>query len=240
MSPNQVLNFNKQNFLDCFFEKQSATKFPKKNNENRIDVFNIWRMVDFFHVLDLTGFLAINMCLRIPQKFQGDKKLIAATCLWIAIKYEEERPLEIDDMMKVLQNFNKSDILEMERKILFEIDYRIETTNPLSFLMIFSEIMECSKEVYFLAKYICILSSFSENFIPSEVAASSLYIARLVVDKNNDWEEGIQNFSKLYKDEMLSCAKELYAIHSIFSPKFIQSFKRYTKPKYMEVALLKI
>lgn len=219
--------------LEDLFRKQYANKFSQ---ENVPDITCIWKISEVFRILDLTAFLAINIFLRLPLGIKGNKNLVAPVCLLIANKYEEEESISVENLRKILIKYTAAEIVEMEINILSAINYKIETPTPLSFLHIFAKSMDFSKKEYILARYICVLASFSGGLLPSVIAASSLYISRAVlVNIETEWDENIQKLTKSNLETIIKCAKTLYKIHTLNSHNFNQCVGKYTKRKYMEV-----
>lgn len=69
-------------------------------------------------------------------------------------KYEEIYPPLLKDFIFISDNTYKADeILEMEKKILFSLDFDINLTSPYRFLERFSKLAKLDNVSFFLSQY---------------------------------------------------------------------------------------
>lgn len=108
-----------------------------------------------FKLLPETLFLTINMIDRYMSKHQIQKRevqLIGIASLLTVTKYEEIYPPLLKDFVFISDNTYKSnEILEMEKKILFSLDFDLSLTTSYRFLERFSKIAKLDKISFFLS-----------------------------------------------------------------------------------------
>lgn len=73
----------------------------------------------------------------------------------IATKYEEIYPPLLKDYVYICdQNYSAEEILEMEKNILFALDFDIQLTSSYRFLERFSKHQKLDQVTFFLAQYL--------------------------------------------------------------------------------------
>lgn len=110
-----------------------------------------------FKLLPETLFLAINIIDRYMSKHQIQKRevqLIALAALLTVTKYEEIYPPLLKDFVVIAENaYTSEEILDMEKKILFTLDFDLSLTSSYRFLERFSKLAKLDKICFFLAQY---------------------------------------------------------------------------------------
>ena len=79
--------------------------------------------------------------------------------------------------------FTRKEVLEMERKILFNIEFGITETSSYRFLERYSKIAKADSVIFFLAQYLlelALLDSKMNQYLPSLLASTALYVAMRV------------------------------------------------------------
>ena len=77
------------------------------------------------------------------------------TSLLIATKYEEIYPPTVKDFIFVTKNaFSRTQILDMEKNMLFSLEFQIQETSSFRFLERFSKIAKADSVVFFLSQYL--------------------------------------------------------------------------------------
>jgi len=117
-------------------------------------------------------------------------QLVGVTCLWISAKFEEIYPPTMEDLLYVTDNiFDSHEMSECERSILKTMEFDVNLPTSLSFLKRASKCTFVDETSYFLAKYI-LEQSFLEyemaHFLPSHMAAASLYLATILIKSAKD------------------------------------------------------
>jgi len=111
-------------------------------------------------------------------------QLVGVASLLIATKYEEIYPPTVKDFIYLTDNaYNRKEVLEMEQKILFSLDFCIIETSAYRFLERYSKIARADSVVFFLAQYLlelALLDSKMNQYPPSLMASAALYVAMRV------------------------------------------------------------
>ena len=146
-----------------------------------------------FHLLPETLFLAVN----IIDRFLSTKvvrleklQLVGATAMFIASKYEEVLSPHVQNFRHVADDgFTEAEILSAERYILAALNYNLSYPNPMNFLRRISKADNYDIQTRTLGKYFLEIGLVDHRFIeyaPSHIAAASMYLARLILDRG-DW-----------------------------------------------------
>jgi len=100
----------------------------------------------------------------------------------IATKYEEIYPPLLKDFVFISDNScSAEDILDMEKKILFALDFDITLTTSYRFLERFSKLASLDNVTFFLSQYMLelgLLDSKMNQFSNSLQAISAIYTAK--------------------------------------------------------------
>ncbi|XP_041771915.1 G2/mitotic-specific cyclin-B-like [Anopheles merus] len=108
-------------------------------------------------------------------------QLVGVTAMFIASKYEELFPPEIQDFVYITDDtYQKYQILEMEKEMVRTLDFNLGKPLPTHFLRRFSKAAKASDVNHVLAKYLIELASVdysTAHYKPSEIAAAALYIS---------------------------------------------------------------
>lgn len=98
-------------------------------------------------------------------------QLVGIAALLIATKYEEIYPPTVKEFIYLTDDtFTRKEVLEMERKILFNIDFGITETSSYRFLERYSKIAKADSVIFFLAQYLlelALLDSKMNQYLPS-------------------------------------------------------------------------
>lgn len=146
-----------------------------------------------FHLLPETLFLAVNIIDRFltAKVVQLDRlQLVGVTAMFIASKYEEVLSPHVANFRHVADDgFTEAEILSAERYILGALNYDLSYPNPMNFLRRISKADNYDIQTRTLGKYLMEISVLDHRFmdyLPSHVAAASMYLARLILDKG-EW-----------------------------------------------------
>ena len=76
------------------------------------------------------------------------------TALLIVTKYEEIYPPVLKDLIYIAENkYSAEEILDMEKKILFALDFDLSLTTAFRFLERFSKLAKLDKVTFYLSQY---------------------------------------------------------------------------------------
>uniref|UniRef100_A0A8C0J827 G2/mitotic-specific cyclin-B1 n=1 Tax=Chelonoidis abingdonii TaxID=106734 RepID=A0A8C0J827_CHEAB len=153
-----------------------------------------------FRLLSETMYMTAAIIDRFLQDNSVPKKmlqLVGVTAMFIASKYEEMYPPEIGDFAFVTDHtYTKTQIKQMERKILQALDFALGRPLPLHFLRRASKIGEVDLEQHTLAKYLMELSLVDYEMVhypPSQIAAAAFCLALKVLD-GGEWTPTLQHY----------------------------------------------
>jgi transcription initiation factor TFIIIB Brf1 subunit/transcription initiation factor TFIIB len=118
-------------------------------------------------------------------------QLVGVTALFIASKYEEVLSPHVSNFRHVADDaFTEEEILSAERFVLTALNYEISRyPNPMNFLRRISKADEYDVQTRTLGKYLLEISCLDHRFIghhPSQIAAASMYFARLILGRG-EW-----------------------------------------------------
>lgn len=146
-----------------------------------------------FHLLPETMFLAVNIIDRFlsARVVELDRlQLVGITAMFIASKYEEVLSPHVQNFKHVADDgFTEEEILKAERFVLSALEYDLSYPNPMNFLRRISKADNYDIQTRTLAKYFLEISLLDHQYMkypPSFIAAASMYLARLVLDRG-EW-----------------------------------------------------
>jgi G2/mitotic-specific cyclin 1/2 len=146
-----------------------------------------------FHLLPETLFLAVNIIDRFlsTKVVQLDRlQLVGVTAMFIASKYEEVLSPHVANFRHVADDgFTEAEILSAERYVLTALNYDLSYPNPMNFLRRISKADNYDIQTRTLGKYLMEISLLDHrfmDFLPSHVAAASMYLARKILERG-DW-----------------------------------------------------
>ena len=114
----------------------------------------------------------------------------------VACKYEEIYAPEIRDFIYMTDKaYKKEQILTMERDILQTLDFNITACSPYRFVERFVKLSSSDDLILNFARYMIELTLIETSMYkwkPSHIAASSVYVARKVLKRQEPWSEFMQ------------------------------------------------
>ena len=146
-----------------------------------------------FHLLPETLFLAVNIIDRFlsTKVVQLDRlQLVGVTAMFIASKYEEVLSPHVANFRHVADDgFSEDEILAAERYVLGALDYDLSYPNPMNFLRRISKADNYDIQTRTLGKYLMEISLLDHRFmdyLPSHIAAASMYLGRAILERG-EW-----------------------------------------------------
>ena len=165
----------------------------------------------------------------------------------IVTKYEEIYPPLLKDFAYISENNCDAEmILEMEKKILFALDFDIELTTSFRFLERFSKIIKLDTVTFFLSQYmleISLLDSKMNQFANSLQAVAAIYVAKKYLNHYNNKTDEISTCliefnlqDKLTESQVKNCAKCMNQLAILIQNSTLQMLvQKYKHTKYFEV-----
>ncbi|OQV19529.1 G2/mitotic-specific cyclin-B2 [Hypsibius exemplaris] len=176
-----------------------------------------------FHMCQDTLFLAVDITdrfLATPEidVTKDELQLVGVTAMFIASKFEEVYPPELDDFVYIADNScTKEQILEAEMMITNQLNFDFTRPSPVHFLRRICKAAGASTEEYCMAKYICELSILDITFVavvPSMTAAAAMYLTlkyypRELTPHLPFWNADMQYYSGHAEQEIIPIATML-------------------------------
>jgi cyclin A len=166
-----------------------------------------------------TLYLAVNYTDRFLSKMsvlRGKLQLLGTASIYIASKYEEIFPPDVNEFVYITDDtYKKEQVLRMEHLILKVLNFHMNAPTANCFLLHFIQFSKCSKKIEHLARYLAELTLIEADpfleFLPSQIATSSLYLSMLILNKR-EW-----NLNDMFEltgyrvdNKIKSCVNEIY------------------------------
>ncbi|KAI9819896.1 MAG: G2/mitotic-specific cyclin [Pycnora praestabilis] len=192
-----------------------------------------------FHLLPETLFLAVNIIDRFlsAKVIQLDRlQLVGVTAMFIASKYEEVLSPHVQNFRHVADNgFTEAEILSAERYVLSALNYDLSYPNPMNFLRRISKADNYDIQTRTLGKYLLEISLLDHRFmeyLPSHIAAASMYLARLILERG-PWDATLSHYSGYTEEEIQPVFKLM--IDYLHRPVQHEAFfKKYASKKFLK------
>ncbi|KAL6873705.1 hypothetical protein ACP4OV_013787 [Aristida adscensionis] len=150
-------------------------------------------------------------------------QLLGVSAMLIASKYEEISPPNVEDFCYITDNtYTRQEVVKMESEILNLLKFEMGNPTVKTFLRMFIRSAEEDADKYpslsleFLGSYLAELSLLDYGclrFLPSVVAASAVFLARLTLDPNtHPWSKKLQTVTSYKPSELKDC---ISAIHGL-------------------------
>lgn len=208
-----------------------------------------------------TLFLTVNVIDRYCSRHEISKKevqLVGIAALLMITKYEEIYPPTLKDFIYITgDNYTSDQILDMEAKILFALDFDISQCTAYRFLERFSKLAKIDNVTFFLSQYMLelgLLDSKMSQFPQSLQAIAAIYTAkkymlhseRSATHKSFAEHSHQQSSSLILSDlnvpqyqteQVKSCAKCFNQLAKLIQRSKLQNIvKKFKTPKFFEVA----
>ncbi|KAH6678395.1 putative G2/mitotic-specific cyclin-B [Halenospora varia] len=196
-----------------------------------------------FHLLPETLFLAVNIIDRFlsTKVVQLDRlQLVGVTAMFIASKYEEVLSPHVANFRHVADDgFTEAEILSAERYVLTALNYDLSYPNPMNFLRRISKADNYDIQTRTLGKYLMEISLLDHrfmNYLPSHIAAASMYLARKILDRG-EWDATLTHYSGYDEEEIEPVFKLMvdYLARPVTHEAF---FKKYASKKFLKASIL--
>lgn len=197
-----------------------------------VDVHRAYRM------LPETLYLTVNVLDRfLSEKIVGKSKLqlVGVTALLIASKYEEIYPPCLKSFFKLCRGAYTSDeILRMEQIMLGTLNFNITVATPYPFMERLFKVSPASSEsmklAYLLSEIALLDCNNMLNFQPSIVAASCVYMGRVMAGEEG-WTDYMGHYSGYLKEDLKKCCRVLsQLVQEVYRKRsFKSSISKYSK-----------
>ncbi|KAG5519474.1 hypothetical protein PMAC_002101 [Pneumocystis sp. 'macacae'] len=188
----------------------------------------------FLSVNIIDRFLSLRVC-SLPKL-----QLVGITALFIAAKYEEVMCPSIKNFIYMADGgYTNEEILKAEQYVLQVLGYDMSYPNPMNFLRRVSKADNYDIQTRTVAKYLIEISLLDHRFlpfVPSNIAASGIYLARIMVT-GGDWNANLIHYSGYKESDLIPCSKMMLDYLSRSVVKHEAFFKKYASKKFMKVSL---
>lgn len=193
----EILNYMRQEEL----ENRAKPNYMKKQQDITGSMRSI--LVDWLvevseeYKLNVeTLYLAVNYTDRFLSQMsvlRGKLQLVGTAGMYIAAKYEEISPPDVTEFVYITDDtYTKKQVLRMEHLLLKVLDFRMNTPTINCFLTHFLRFLKMTKlntseKVESLARYLAELTLIESetylSFLPSQIAASAIYLSMYTLGK---------------------------------------------------------
>jgi transcription initiation factor TFIIIB Brf1 subunit/transcription initiation factor TFIIB len=190
-------------------------------------------------------YLTVNILDRFLDKTKKkvtkkNLQLVGTACLFISSKYEDIYHVPVDDLVYLCDRaYSVEQIYEMETTILKTLNYQISLPTTYKFLLRFLNAGHCGKQMIYTSTYILELSMLSIQFIdymPSEIAAAAVMIARRSADRNL-WSPTLLHYSGYTEEEILPIARNMIKAAAMY-PDLTSANRKYSSERKLKVAYM--
>lgn len=234
-------------------EKHNCT-ITSVMNERQVSILMDW-LYDVktkFKLLSETFQLAaylVGYCLSDPEfsDISPDTlQLLGTTCMMIAGKTEEMYAPVVRDYVYITdRSYTKQELIAMEQRVLVAVQFRTNMVIPLLFLRTFSRLAESDTRQHTLSKYFVDYSlcdyTFGCKYLPSEIAAGAVFLARQHLSPGAQWSAELERHSRVDKKSARKIARAMYdTIERLISlnRKSVERF--YGTEKMLEVSMIQL
>jgi transcription initiation factor TFIIIB Brf1 subunit/transcription initiation factor TFIIB len=172
---------------------------------------------------------------------------MAIAALLIGCKYEEIYPPDCKDMIKVSGEgtITKKDVLVFESEILRTLEFEMQPHTAHRFLERLCKLTNAEDNVFHYSMFIlemCLLDAKMVTITPSTMASAALWLAYKTVRNFSPWNAVMVKNTGLKEEDLKHTVKEILKVFELLKKQDldISVIKKYSKPKYGEVAKLKM
>uniref|UniRef100_A0A0A9C476 Uncharacterized protein n=1 Tax=Arundo donax TaxID=35708 RepID=A0A0A9C476_ARUDO len=175
-----------------------------------------------FELMPETLYLAvyiIDRYLSLQTVPRTELQLVGIAAMLISCKYEEVWAPQVSDLMHICANiYSRQQILVMEKKILNKMEWNLTVPTPYVFLVRFVKAFRCRdmelEHMVFFFGELALMEYRAAAILPSMVAASAVYAARLTLGKSPLWTETLKHHTGLDEPHLLDLVKILVSSHA--------------------------
>ena len=231
-----------QDIAETFLQREKTMVRDANYLSNHTEVTEKMRtilvdwMVDVhlkFKLHEETFFLAVDLVDRYLMTTKVPRlqlQLVGITCILLAAKYEEIWPPEVKDCIHVSANtYTRDDILRMERAVTAALQFKLTTPTPFPLIARLFEVTdadELTRNTAFFFLEHAVLDYKHLNFLPSQLANASMYLANLTLRRSDPWHYTLQHYSTSTFEEFRHCAAALLEFTRLTTDSKYQAIRR--------------
>ncbi|KAG8707015.1 G2/mitotic-specific cyclin [Ceratobasidium sp. 423] len=194
-----------------------------------------------FRLLPETLYLAMHLVdrmLSIRVVSLSRLQLVGVTCMFIAAKYEEIMAPSVKHFVECADSaYTEKDILDAEQYVLRVLGWDCSYPNVMTFLRRVSKAEDFDDQTRSVGKFFVEIACVDHRllpFPPSQIAAASLWLARLILDRD-PWNGNLTHYSTYREKDLIEPANIMlnYMLEPIKHEAF---WKKYASKRYMKVS----
>ncbi|XP_066537656.1 G2/mitotic-specific cyclin-B3 isoform X2 [Hoplias malabaricus] len=192
-----------------------------------------------------TLYLAVKMTdhyLAVAEASRESLQLIGSTAMLLACKFEERLPPCIDDFLYICDDaYKRSQLIDMEMKILKALNFDISIPVPYRFLRRYAKCVNAGMDTLTLARFVCELSLLEMQFVPvrASLLASACLLIALVTKDLGGWNPCLQFHTGYSAEDLSPVARKLQHMLSCTPDcKLATVRSKYSHKVFFEVALI--
>ncbi|KAG9090443.1 G2/mitotic-specific cyclin [Ceratobasidium sp. UAMH 11750] len=194
-----------------------------------------------FRLLPETLYLAmhfVDRMLSVRVVSLSRLQLVGVTCMFIAAKYEEIMAPSVKHFVECADSaYTEKDILDAEQYVLRVLGWDCSYPNVMTFLRRVSKAEDFDDQTRSVGKFFVEIACVDHRllpFPPSQIAAASLWLARLILDRDT-WNGNLIHYSTYREKDLLEPANLM--LNYILEPIKHEAFwKKYASKRYMKVS----
>lgn len=197
-----------------------------------------------FHLLQETLFLTVQLIdryLQVQSVSKSKLQLVGVTAMFVAAKYEEMYPPEINDFVYITDNaYTKSQIRNMEMLMLEALNFAVGKPLCLHFLRRNSKAGGADAQKHTLAKYLMEMTLPEYDFVqydPSEIAAAALNLAMQLLEPDVEWSSTLVHYSNYTDAHLAPIVKKMaILIQKSVKSKYQAVRTKFSSSKFMRIS----
>ena len=199
-----------------------------------------------YKMVPQTMYISVNLIDRYLSNNETSRaklQLVGVASMFISSKYEEIYPPELKDFVYITDKaYVKSDVLDMEYKMLSSLNFDITFPTQWSFLEIFRKKLKIDQKTFNLAWFLMELSLINYKMLKfkySQIAASAIMIAIKTLNYFDEVE--FEKSTGYNKNNLQECVKEINNFYIYNSTHSLQAIrKKFSSKKYDEVSKIQL
>eukprot|EP00270_Netrium_digitus_P007712 TRINITY_DN2265_c0_g1_i2.p1 TRINITY_DN2265_c0_g1~~TRINITY_DN2265_c0_g1_i2.p1 ORF type:complete len:470 (-),score=69.38 TRINITY_DN2265_c0_g1_i2:801-2210(-) len=176
-------------------------------------------------------------------------QLLGVSCMLIAAKYEEIYAPQVEEFCYITDNtYQRSQVIEMERLVLNNLNFELSLPTTKSFLRRFIRAAQASYPqpslpLEFLGNYLAELTLVEYSFLqylPSLIAASAVFLSKLTLNPEaKPWTKTLQHYTGYSPPQLEQCVSELHGLQLNRSNSQLPAIReKYRQTKFKGVSML--
>jgi len=194
-----------------------------------------------------TLFLCVNLVDRHLSRMPVMRKrlqLVGVVAMFIAAKFEEIHPPELNDFVYITDNaYTKDDILSMECTMLTTLSFQVVVPTAVHFVDILQRASGCDalgKEVMQYVLELALLDVRMLHHAPSQLAAAALLLSNELLDRQPVWPDAVARQSRHEEFVLRPCATNMRSLVVSAQGSTLQALqKKFALPQHHEVSRMR-